>query len=77
MTNEEFCAGMDAIVAAVQLLSVVDLETMDRTCLRAESIGPIIMPTAFNEGMNRLTANRDVIHAARRFLAAAAAAART
>jgi hypothetical protein len=67
MTGLEYRAHMDLVMAACRLLLEVPIDELLATVERAETLAPIVEPTAFlRGGGENLVAQREVLEAAQR-----------
>lgn len=60
--------AMQHAVFAYQALEGHDWDTVVRTCVRAESVGPVLMPSEFIAGSKNLRVNHKIAEAARLFV---------
>lgn len=70
MTGAEYTAAMDRVMLAVALLAMEPLDDLLMMVERAETLGPLLEPTAYQRGGRRR------LNEQRRILAAATALAR-
>lgn len=67
MTDVEYRVYMDLVVATCRTLLMVPVDELLATVQRAETVGPILEPTAFlRGGGENLVAQREVLEAAQR-----------
>ena len=65
MTGADYRFGMDLVAAACRLLLVVPVDELLATVEHAETVGPILEPTAFlHGGGDNLAAQREILQAA-------------
>lgn len=60
--------AMQHAAIAFQALEGHDWDTVVATCVRAETVGPILMPTEYRAGMGNLKMNQKVAEATRLFV---------
>jgi hypothetical protein len=70
--DDTFQNDMDALVMLVRLaaLSTIDLDFLDETVARAESVGPLLYPSAFVQGraFENLAEQRELLELAAPFI---------
>jgi hypothetical protein len=67
MTDAEYRTGMDLVSAACRMLLMVPIDDLLATVQHAETVGPILEPTAFlRGGGDNLAAQREILQAALR-----------
>jgi hypothetical protein len=67
LTDAEYRTYMDLVTAACRMLLMVPIDDLLATVQHAETLGPILEPTAFlRGGADNLAAQREVLQAAQR-----------
>lgn len=66
-TDAEYREQWAIIAAAARLLESVELEAIAATIERADSLGPILDPTAYRAGMHNLPPQREIVEKATAF----------
>lgn len=69
-TDVEYRMFFGMVTNAAATLNIVPLEDMLRTVETADSFGPLLDPTSYMHGAKNLPAQREVLEAAIRFVAA-------
>jgi hypothetical protein len=65
MTGEEYRAAMDQLAFAVRCVQLLPLDEMREHLGKAETLGPILDPTAYQRGgADNLDDQRDILDAA-------------
>lgn len=68
MTNEEYSSGQQTLIMAAALLGTVDLDALIAMIDSCHSTAPILDPTLYRRGMDRLGPIREMAVHARRLV---------
>ncbi len=71
MTNEEFLTVQQQLTLFAGAVMVLDVESYIERCERADALGPILDPTLYIKGNERLSALKELAEGALKFKQAA------
>lgn len=64
MNKEEFVYTQELLLAQARLIAALDLEELLNAIDRAEAVGPVLNPTLYKQGAEKMQAIRRVAEAA-------------
>lgn len=65
--EEEYVAEMSQLVMICRLVLRIDFAGLENTISKAHTVGPILDPTAYRDGMRNLKDQEQIVRAAKRF----------